>query len=376
MSKITASLGLMSGTSMDGIDLALLKTNGEQIIERGPSGFFPYSPQTQEMLREALVAASEITERTQRPGNLVLVEEKVTSLHVHAVEAFLHENKLSKADIDLIGFHGQTVLHRPDKGLTVQLGDASLLTKETGIPTVYDLRANDMEHGGQGAPLVPVYHQALASNIKQAYANQKPVVFVNIGGISNVTYVGEALMAFDCGPGNALIDQWVQKTVGIPFDQSGMIAAEGRVDEAFVNAYLADSFFSKPAPKSLDRNDFKLPEATTLSVETVARSFARLTAESIFKSAEHFPAQPLLWVICGGGRQNPHIMEDLLALAHDTGGEVVSAEKAGFNGDAMEAEAWAYLAVRSLAGLPLTFPQTTGCSKAVSGGKLWEVKTI
>ncbi len=360
----------MSGTSMDGIDVALLKTDGESEVSPLAGSFFPYTPDIRKMLEQSLKSASDIKDREERPGNLAAVEQEITRLHSEAVSIFLQENSLQEEQIDVLGFHGQTVLHRPENGLTLQLGDGDALAVKTGIKTVYDMRNNDMMHSGQGAPLVPVYHQALSQRLPQEFSGITPVAFVNIGGISNITFVGDELLAFDSGPGNSLIDQWVQQQVGISHDQGGMIAAEGKTDPELVEQYLADPFFSKPLPKSLDRTDFTLPQNRTSSVENVARSLAHLSARAIFASLEHLPQEPQLWVICGGGRHNPHIMGDLrkLAKTHDTC--VISSEEAGFDGDSMEAEAWAYLAVRALKGLPLTFPGTTGVHHAVTGGRI------
>ena len=368
MGKVFTAIGMMSGTSMDGIDVALIKTDGKSNIERGPGVFFPYDADFRKLLADSLDEATGIVQRSERPGNLEQVEAMLTDRHAEAASGFLKSHSLNPDDIDLIGFHGQTVLHKPETGLTVQLGNGDRLATATGIETVYDLRANDMAFGGQGAPLVPIYHQALANQIDISLTDDKPVVFVNIGGISNITYVGEELLAFDCGPGNALIDQWVQKHVGIPHDDGGMIAAEGKVDAGLVQSYMSDPFFSKSLPKSLDRGDFKLPERVDLSVETVARTLARITAEGILKASDLFPEMPALWIICGGGRHNPHIMEDLSELCAEKGAKAEPAEKVGFDGDMMEAEAWAYLAVRAKTGLPLTFPTTTGVSRSISGG--------
>jgi len=365
---IKTAIGLMSGTSMDGIDVALLRTDGESVVERGAMQFFPYSLQVQSLLGDALEDAKKIGSRTDRPGCLEQAEERITQLHVEAVRAFLTHQNLEAHEIDLLGFHGQTVLHRPDEALTVQLGNGPLLAKETGIDTIHDMRANDMVHKGQGAPLVPVYHQALAAALPAHYKHLAPIAFVNIGGISNITCIGKELAAFDTGPGNALIDQWVQSQAGIPFDQGGMIAAEGTVQYSLVNTYLDNPYFEKPLPKSLDRNDFIPPAANEASVEDGARSLAYVSAAAILKSVEHLPQAPRLWIICGGGRHNPYIMKDLTALAKDQQMLVIAAEEVGLDGDAMEAECWAYLAVRSIKGLPLTFPKTTGCCKPVTGG--------
>ena len=365
--SLTSALGLMSGTSMDGIDIAALETDGEAVVRRGPGGFFPYDDAFRARIAAALDDARTIERREERPGDLADLEREITLRHGDAVKQFLALNPTLGPEV--IGFHGQTVLHRPDEGLTVQLGNGALLARMTGIAVVHDMRANDMVHGGQGAPLVPVYHAALAASLP-AGLRRLPVCFVNIGGISNVTFVPEegAPVAFDSGPGNALIDQWVAARQGRAFDEDGRIAAAGEIDGRIVARYLEAAFFAEPAPKSLDRGDFTTDLAEGLSFEDGARTLAALSAAAILKAREHMPEAPLAWIICGGGRRNPLIMADLRRGAGNV--RVAAAEEAGFDGDAMEAEAWAYLAVRSLKGLALTFPTTTGCDRPVTGGVL------
>lgn len=368
------AIGLMSGTSMDGVDVAALRTDGADLVERGPSLFIPYEAAFRSRIDAALEAAKLITSREERPGDLADLERELTLRHAEAVRKFLKGEVGAWGKPDLIGFHGQTVLHRPEKALTVQLGGGHLLAKETGLTVVYDMRANDMAHGGQGAPLVPAYHAALARSLPAPYAEKYPVVFVNIGGISNITYVPDKgdPIAFDTGPGNTLIDQWVMREGGVPFDAGGAIASEGGVVASVVERYLDNSFFGKVGPKSLDRNDFTLEIAMGMELSDGARTLAAVSAEAILKSAEHMPDRPKLWIVCGGGRKNPHIVGDLRIGAARQGSDVIVAEDIGLNGDATEAEAWAYLAVRSKIGLPLTFPTTTGCRKAVSGGVIVE----
>lgn len=366
---IKTAIGLMSGTSMDGIDVALLKTDGLKKVERGAMAFFSYDVSTQNLIKQALDDAKALTQRDQRPGCLKKAEDTITRLHSEAVKEFLSSQNLNASDIDLIGFHGQTVLHRPDQALTVQLGNGRVLAKESGIDTIHDMRANDMQFGGQGAPLIPVYHQALSEGLNEEFKRQSPIVFVNIGGISNITYVGDELVAFDTGPGNALIDQWVQSQAGIPYDHGGMIAAEGKLNQPMIEAYLSNGYFDKSLPKSLDRNDFLPPAPSQANVEDGARTLAHISAAAILKAVDHLPNPPGLWIIAGGGRHNPYIMQDLEKLALEQNAKVISAEEASLDGDAMEAECWAYLAVRSATGLPLTYPGTTGCSRPVSGGR-------
>ncbi len=365
--RLTTAIGLMSGTSMDGIDVAVLRTDGREHVERGPSAFFPYEAAFRRRVESALATARAIARREERPGDLAALERDLTLRHAEAVAAFRGRLPDAWRDIGLIGFHGQTVLHRPGDGLTVQLGDGAHLARETGIATVYDMRANDMRNGGQGAPLVPAYHAALAHVLPEPYAGRFPIAFVNVGGISNISWIprqGDPV-AFDTGPGNSLIDQWVAREGGIPFDADGAIASEGGVVHAVVERYLDNPFFARGGPKSLDRGDFALDLAEGLELSDGARTLAAVSAEAILKCVAHVPEPPKLWIVCGGGRKNPHIVGDLKEKA---GAEVIVAEDAGLDGDATEAEAWAYLAVRARAGLPLTYPSTTGCRAPVTGG--------
>lgn len=362
------AIGLMSGTSMDGIDVALLSTDGEGVVERGPFLAIPYDTAFRERLKQGLEDARTITDRRQRPHSLADLERELTLRHAEAVKTFLSARQIDAKTVNVIGFHGQTVLHRPEQALTVQLGDGALLARETGIDVVYDMRANDMARGGQGAPLVPAYHAALAASLNVA----RPVCFVNIGGISNLTFVGSdgEILAFDSGPGNALIDQWVEANAGVPFDQGGMIASEGSVLMLLAERYLDHPFFTTDQRRSLDRNDFLPPQSDEAGLHDGARTLAYVTAAAILRSAGHLPEAPQTFVICGGGRLNRTIMADLKEIAARSGAAVLTAEQAGFDGDATEAEAWAYLAVRSLKRLPLTFPGTTGVDKAMTGGVL------
>lgn len=371
MTRIRTALGLMSGTSMDGIDIALIQTDGEDYVVRGSFMGASYEPEFRERLKRGLDKARALKDRRERPGDLAALERNLTLRHAVAVSDFLYRHGLGPADVDVIGFHGQTVLHRPSEALTVQLGDGALLAAATGIAVVYDMRAHDMDHGGQGAPLIPAYHAALSRQAR-AFDADGPVVFVNIGGISNLTFIGTdgKISAYDSGPGNTLIDQWVEAQTGNAFDSGGSIAAGGQIVQELADRYLAHPFFSSNQRRSLDRNDFAPPGQDEASLEDGARTLAHVTAAAILRSAAHLPEPPRTWIVSGGGRHNSVIMDDLRALAEAQGGKVRAAEEAGFDGDAMEAEAWAYLAVRSLDGKPLTFPETTGVSMAITGGVL------
>jgi anhydro-N-acetylmuramic acid kinase len=365
VSKLYTALGLMSGASLDGIDVALIKTDGEGWVKRGPARTYPYVPQQRAILKDALKDALAIKERRERPGSLAEVEWSLTEWHALAVESFCQDFGLIDSDIDAIGFHGQTVIHRPKRRLTVQLGDGPLLARRLRAKVVYDLRADDIAAGGQGAPLLPVYHRALAQSLEVL-----PLAFLNIGGVSNVTWIGADgdLIAFDTGPGTALIDDWALKMTARPIDKDGRLAFSGRVNEAALAQCLSDTYFEERPPKSLDSNRFAGLDLTGLSPSDGAATLTALTARSVALSRAWFPADPKCWVICGGGRKNPALMATLRASLGLGAEGVIPAEAAGFNGDSMEAEAWAYLAVRSLRGLPITFPGTTGAPEPMTGG--------
>jgi len=362
MSKIRRAIGLMSGTSMDGIDVGLLQSDGHSRLRRVTGASYGYDGPFRALLRQAMRDASGLSDRMARPGCLGEAERELTKRHGDAVARFLDEQAITAGEIDVIGFHGQTVLHRPELGLTVQLGDGAALAGASGIDVVYDFRAADCASGGEGAPLVPVYHQALAARLPQ-----RPLVFVNIGGIANITYVGldGRLIAFDCGPGNALIDDWVARHAGQDQDTDGAIAAAGAVDRGALMTLMRHSYFSQAAPKSLDRNAFSPAPVAALSLADGAATLTAFTAKAIADGAAILPREPELWVICGGGRHNRTMMR---MIAERVGNAVVPAEAVHLDGDFMEAEAFAFLAVRALEGLPLTYPETTGVAQPTCGG--------
>lgn len=357
------AIGLMSGTSLDGVDVALLDTDGETIAGFGPTGYRAYSEDERDLLRAALKEGAQLSDRTQRTPLLARAEALVTRAHAEAVELFLEQNGLPRAEIGVVGFHGQTVLHRPALGLTVQIGDGEALRQRLGIPVVYDLRQADVAAGGQGAPLVPVFHRALAA----AAALPRPLAVVNIGGVANVTLIGagETLLAFDTGPGNALIDDWMGERTGERMDAGGAAAARGRADEALVAWLLVHPFFAKPPPKSLDRNAFAYSIVGNVATEDGAATLTAFTARSIARAADFVREPPVLWIVCGGGAKNPELLR---LLAHVTGAQIRTGEDVGWSSDFLEAQAFAYLAVRSLKGLPLTFPATTGVKEPMTGG--------
>src|SRR6266568_4644012 len=303
------ALGLMSGTSLDGVDVALIETDGKQVKAFGPSGYRPYSPAERNLLRQALSEAVHLPQRDARPGILAEAERAVTLAHAEAVAAFIAQNRMRPEDIDIVGFHGQTVLHRPERRLTVQIGDAPALAKAIHIPVMHDFRAADVAAGGQGAPFVPVYHRALAQSLER----EGPIVVVNIGGVSNITYIdgADTLIACDTGPGNALLDDFIFRTMGQRFDCEGRAAAQGTVDVAWVVRALDHPFFARLPPKSLDRNDFASLKLRTTSPADGAATLTAFTVEAIARIAPLLPKEPRSWIVAGGGARNLTMMRML-----------------------------------------------------------------
>jgi len=362
---LRTALGLMSGTSMDGVDAALITSDGHGGIEFGPRQTFAYDLALRSGLRETLG-------KTRAPAALV---EALTRAHAVAVTSLLGANGIARESVDVIGFHGHTISHRPWEGSTIQIGDGALLARLTGIDVVNDFRTADVRAGGQGAPLVPVFHAALARGLDH------PLAVLNIGGVANVTWIGGAfdtaaaasasaegaLLAFDTGPGNALLDDWVLRRTGAHWDADGKLALAGRADAAAAATILADPYFDRQPPKSLDRDHFDSSPVAGLSPEDGAATLVEVTARSAALARRFFPAPAKRWLVCGGGRRNPAIMRALKAAIAEP---VDAVEAVGWDGDALEAQAFAYLAIRSLDALPLTFPSTTGAPRALTGGTL------
>jgi len=378
MSARRLAIGLMSGTSMDGVDVAAVETDGRRVFALGPTLLRPYQDDERAAIRAALAVAPTIVGRADRPPALAEAERIVTRAHADAVEVFLRENGLEPADVAVVGFHGQTVYHAPARGITVQLGDGLALARACRIPVVYDFRAADVAAGGEGAPLVPIFHAALAAGGDLP----RPLVVVNIGGVANLTWIGLdedrsdlvafaddaagcGLVAFDCGPGNAALDDWCLGHTGRAMDEDGRLAAAGRVDEARLARLLGQPFFALPPPKSLDRNAFTVAAAEGLSAVDGAATLTALTAQAIAKGIELLPEAPRTVVVAGGGAHNPTLLAMIAAAAK---APVTTAAEIGWSTDFLEAQAFAHLAVRHLERLPLTFPGTTGVPRPTCGG--------
>jgi anhydro-N-acetylmuramic acid kinase len=353
--QIFRAIGLMSGTSADGVDAAYLETDGHGYVKTGDAMTLPYAP---DIRRRILAAAGKPEDPT-----LTELAQELTDLHTQAVDILLNQMDKQPGEIDVIGFHGQTIFHAPQAGQTLQIGDGARLAAKTGINVVNDFRTADVMAGGQGAPLVPLYHAAIASGW------EKPCAIINIGGVANVTYLGasEEIIACDTGPGCAMIDDAMQLFFGLPCDMDGGIAAMGTANEKLLQAWLADEFFALPAPKSLDRNHFKnLVKVDDMMPDEALATLTELTARSIAGSAALFPIAPKQWIITGGGRKNQHLMARLRAL---TQAAIHDISDLNFDGDALEAQAFAYLAVRHLLKLPLSLPTTTGVPVPMQGGR-------
>ncbi|HEX4504253.1 MAG TPA: anhydro-N-acetylmuramic acid kinase [Alphaproteobacteria bacterium] len=353
---LVAAIGLMSGTSMDGIDAALIWTDGVSTVRTGAALTVPYGEALRRRLRKV------IAEHGAEPKAREKVAREITLAHAEAVARLLAATGIGAEGIDVIGFHGQTVFHNPAERVTIQIGDAALLAERTGIGVVAQMRLADVKAGGQGAPLVPLYHAARASQL------EKPVAVLNIGGVANVTWLGadERIVAYDCGPGNALIDDFVHAKTGKLYDASGTLSLSGKVDNALLAKLLDNPYFDLPPPKSLDRNAFDASGVSALSAADGAATLAAFTVQAAARSLLKL-GNPKQLLVCGGGRLNRGIMAGLAAALPDT--EVVPVEKVGWRGDALEAEAFGYLAVRSLKGLPLSLPSTTGVPQPMPGGQ-------
>jgi anhydro-N-acetylmuramic acid kinase len=363
-----SAIGLMSGTSLDGVDAALISTDGERVGELGPTAYRSYTDAERRVLIDALAAARNLSDRTARPPAIVEAETLVTLAHADVVEDLLATHSIDRGCVAVVAFHGQTIVHRPEHHLTVQIGDGRALAARIGIPVVYDFRAADVAAGGEGAPLVPAFHRALVSKLGRKH----PIAVLNLGGVGNITFIDHdnELIACDTGPGNALIDDFVRMRRGEPFDRDGALAAQGKVDVRLIEAVLERAYFDRAPPKSLDRDAFADLDLTRFSVCDGAATLTALTAACVARVVAHFPSPPAHWIVAGGGAHNRTLMKMLserLAPA-----SIETADMVGWSSDALEAQAFAYLAVRALKGLPITFPRTTGAPHPMTGGLIAE----
>lgn len=363
------AVGLMTGTVLDGnIDVALLRTDGETIAEFGPYRLAPYDPEIRDMLVEALDQARKWNFEGADPAIFAQAEERLTRAQAEAVRAMVTDSGLSMADIGVVGFHGQSVLHRAPQpgriGDTRQLGDGALMAEILGTKVAYDFRTADVRAGGQGAPLSASYHAALLEDFD---LSGKTAV-LNLGGVANVTWTdGERLIAFDTGPANAPINDFVRAKGAGEMDRDGALARAGAVDEDRLARLLDHPYLAAPFPKSLDRFDFSHEMAEGCALDDGAALLTAFTASAVGKGLDLLPHRPDKLIVCGGGRHNGALME---AIGQRARVETVPAEAVGWRGDAIEAECFAFLAARVLRGLPISFPETTGAPEPLRGGRL------
>lgn len=368
MSPVWA-VGLMTGTVLDGnIDVALIRTDGCSVREFGPYTLAPYAPGIRSLLEETLEAARAWNFEGAEPDIFAKAEAELTQAQAQAVRAHVEASGLSMADIGIVGFHGQTVLHRAPTparhGDTRQLGDGASMAKMLGTRVAYDFRTADVRAGGQGAPLSAGYHAALLESLDESGRT----AVLNLGGVANVTWTdGARLVAFDTGPANAPINDFVRAIGAGEMDRDGALALSGRVDEDRLAQLLQHPYLTAPYPKSLDRFDFQHTMAEGLSLEDGAATLTAFTAGAVGRALDRLPVRPERIIVCGGGRRNPAIMQ---ALPVRAGVTADPAEAVGWRGDAIEAECFGYLAVRTMRGLPISFPSTTGVPEPMTGGRL------
>ncbi len=357
---LTRAIGVISGTSMDGIDVALIRSDGEACVETGPAATFPYPEAVSRRLRTV------VADPLEAEGPQTELEKDVTDAHVAAVEAFLERFAVARETVALVGLHGQTILHRPAARLTRQLCDGARAAAALGIDVVNDFRSADVAAGGEGAPLAPVYHAAMTAGL------ERPLMVLNWGGVGNVTWLGPAneIVAFDTGPANALIDDFLAQRRGVAFDADGRLAATGRVDERALAALMRDPYFDRPPPKSLDRNHFSAAAVAVAALSDAdgAATLAAFTVEATAAALRQISEAPKRWLVGGGGRRNPVLMQSLAERLHAS---IEPVEAIGFDGDGIEAQCFAYLAIRARRGLPLSFPTTTGVPRPMTGGAFW-----
>jgi anhydro-N-acetylmuramic acid kinase len=373
------AIGLMSGTSVDGIDAALIETDGRGVVKTGAHITVPYPQFARAEIKAAFATAAK-ADPTADPAFLFAeLSSRLAEWHADVVNNLVDISGVTINNIDIIGFHGQTVLHRPDIRKTWQIGDAAHLARLTGVDVVADFRARDVAEGGQGAPLVPLYHAALVATARrrELLPADQPVAVLNLGGVGNVSWISASatddilafdILAFDTGPGNALIDDWMALKTGTAYDAAGQTASRGQSNPQIVDQLLGHAYFNRKPPKSLDRHDFVADLWGHLSLEDGAATLTEFTTRSVKAALSHMPQKPAQWIVCGGGRHNYHLMQ---SLSRHLEAAVRPAEDMGWQGDALEAEAFGYLAVRSLKGLPLSLPTTTGVPGPMRGGRLF-----
>lgn len=366
--KIKIAIGLMSGTSADGVDASIISTNGRKIFDFGDFLTIDYNKEERQLIKSAY----RIDLRNCSLEEKKLVEKVsniITEKHIYAVNAILEKMSLNSDDVDVVGFHGQTIVHKPSENYTLQIGDAQKLCKETKIDVVYDFRSNDVKNGGQGAPLIPVYHRVLTKD------EPKPLVVLNIGGVANLTYIGkneDDMLGFDTGTGNAMINDWVYKYKALEFDDKGKIAKSGKLNKKILEKLTSHEFFNKKPPKSLDRNDFIKElelELKDLSFEDGVRTLSEFSVYGVKKAFDFFVQKPEKIIVVGGGAYNDFLLERIEEVCKTKTVSYKNDQK-GYNPNRIESDGFALMAARRIYDMPISWKKTTGVNlKSCIGGK-------
>ena len=371
MNNLITSIGLMSGTSCDGIDASIIRSDGEDEVHLLGNQFLRYDEKTKLKiisLKERINLIIDLEKNKLEINNL---ERELTLLHANIVNLIIKKYEIDRSKINLIGFHGHTIFHSFKEKKTKQVGDAILLSQLTKLNVINNFRENDINNGGQGAPLVPIFHKLLQKKLKL----KMPILFVNIGGISNVTYLGEEgeIISLDTGPGNFLIDKILQlkSKNKIQFDEDGVIAFTGNIDKNILDSYLSDPYYESLPPKSLDVNDFSLSPLRSLNLKDSVSTLSELTSITIINALDFFNSRPKEIILCGGGRKNKYIFDRIGKLSNILINDI---NKYKIDGDFIESQAFAYLAIRSYLKKPISFPGTTGVLKPSTGGNLIKFK--
>ncbi len=377
MAKIYTSLGLMSGTSLDGVDVSIIRSDGNREFSSILDRYFEYD---KELIQKIINIREKITNSDRLNKFSVEIkdlEREITLFHVQAIKEII---EMSKFSVDLIGFHGQTIFHDPEKKISKQLGDGKLLSQLTKKKVVYNFRQNDLENGGQGAPLTPIFHNVLANKINKKFSLGFPLNILNIGGISNITStvswenleLMDKIYACDIGPGNCLIDEWIRKNSKKKYDNDGLIASSGTIDKLVLNQALENFTENSNYKKSLDVKDFDIFFAKGLSLENGAATITNFTAALIANGMNYShgirQSEKHKWLVCGGGRKNKYLLESIKNNFKQISIEPI--DKYGLDGDFVESQAFGYLAIRSFLKLSISYPSTTGCKKPCTGGVL------
>ncbi len=379
MGKIYTALGLMSGTSLDGVDVSVIKSDGineySSILDR----YFKYEDKFIQKLLNLRKKISMPEDLSLHLNEIKDVEREITLFNANAVKQTL---KASDLNIDLVGFHGQTIFHNSNKKITKQLGDGKLLSQLTKKKVIYDFRQNDLKNGGQGAPLTPIFHNVIANKLNKKFDITFPINFLNIGGIANVTstvnfkhlWDKDKIYAYDIGPGNCLIDEWIRRNSKKKFDNEGLLAKAGKIDELILNQAIENFSADIDYNSSLDVKDFDIFFAKGLSLENGAATITNFTAKLIVDGMRYIQRNNLSqiskWLVCGGGRKNKYLLE-IIKNSFD-GLNLDTIENYEIDGDFIESQAFAFLAIRTLEGMPISFPSTTRCNSPSTGGVIVE----